>query len=89
MTTLEIVDTGFSSSRQNIVAGTVQVLGVPVANRLVRICCRETGYTLRTVRTNKFGKFKTYVSYDRNYLLLSTDPNQQLNAVIQDNVVPK
>ena len=76
------------TSKLSVIAGTTFELGRPVS-RPVRFYSRANGALLVSTQSNEFGEYKAYLPIDMAYTIISIDPNDRFNAVIQDNVVPK
>lgn len=85
---LKFVDFGVSSIKQNLIAGKILQLGIPVS-RQVRAYSRANGALLSSTYSDENGHYKMYLPFDSAYTIVSIDRNKKFNAVIQDNVVPK
>lgn len=72
---------------QKLIKGLTCKLGVPLSCE-VRAYSRETGEMLSKAQSNLAGRYILYGLNASNYVV-AIDPNNQFNAVIQDNVVPK
>lgn len=70
------------------IKGRVKKQGVPTPCR-VRLHERLTGLLLQEKATDQNGYYEFDHLVNIKYYLTSFDPNEQFNAVIQDNVVPK
>jgi len=88
MTNLNTVNAKVRIHRaQKLIKGSTFKLGVPFSCE-VRAYSRETGEMLSKTQSNYVGQYVLYGLNAANYIV-AIDPNNQYNAVIQDNVVLK
>ncbi|MDH0711286.1 hypothetical protein [Acinetobacter johnsonii] len=85
---ITIRNTGVSTSKITVLAGQVMKMGVP-AQSTIKVIPSRVGRVVKTIATDEQGFYKAYVPLDQSYLIYAQDKSKQLNAVIQDNVVPK
>ena len=85
-----IKNTSNVSSKRNIytIAGVVKKQGIPYPCN-VGVYDRASGRLIKKVKTDSAGRYEVTNLYKDSCFIVALDQNQQFNAVIQDNVVPK
>lgn len=70
------------------IKGLVKELSIPLPCR-VRLFHKQTGRLIYDVATSKAGEYEFNKLLNTQYFIIAHHPRNELNAVIQDNVVPK
>lgn len=70
------------------IKGFLSKQGVPIVG-IVQLLSISSGRVIRVSRSKPDGSYEFKGLPKVRYVILSRDQNQQFNAVIQDNVVPK
>ncbi len=82
-------DQAVSNDIEGRIKGTTKKQGVSISC-LVRVYEKSSGRLIDQQLSDQYG-FYQFMNLKKSaqYLILGFDPNQNFNAVIQDNVVPK
>ena len=70
------------------VAGTTYQQGVPISAR-IKIMSRHNLTGFADLKSDSNGMYFAYLPKSGKYTIISLNPSDKFNAVIQDNVVPK